>query len=166
MVSQKFLAFAKDYSSSHGLFDPESFRVEDDIDIAPYSDEELSELLPDSIEIESDDEIKPYSEDEIEERLRALLKRKRPQSKAASVYELAQLFSIAAGSFDPAVEGLVNYINGMEKAFLEAREGTDNPLAKVILTGMWQDFLNFKHKNWKDSFQMLAQRAREVALTS
>lgn len=60
--------------------------------------------------------------------------------------------------FTSATQELIDHINGLEKTFFEAREGTDDPVSKVIITGMWQDFLNFKHEKWKDAFRMLAQR--------
>lgn len=158
MVSEKLLSFANEFSRTAelGLYDPK-FEVDESIstDLPLYSDEELEQAPSEGIE--------PYSDEELEERLRhvydILSNKKAPIDKSAD--RLVSLLKIAG--FDPAVEDLIKYINGVETAFIGAREGTDDPLAKVILTGMWQDFLNFKHEKWKGSFQMLAQQAQEVA---
>lgn len=160
MVSNKLLAFANEFNriARLGLFDPK-FEFEDiESNLPLYSDEEI-DAIP------HQEGVSAYSDEELEDRLRALLNKKHHKEvedemdKAAR--RLDNLRKLAA--FDPAVQELVSYINGMESAFLGARESTDDPLSRVILTGMWQDFLNFKHEKWKDSFLMLHQRGQEVA---
>lgn len=57
--------------------------------------------------------------------------------------------------FEGALNDLMKYLSGMEPAFAKARSSTDDPIKQITLTGMWQDWINFKDSNWKDLFYKL-----------
>jgi hypothetical protein len=57
--------------------------------------------------------------------------------------------------FKDKIKDLYRHLAGLEERFIEARDATDDPIKRVILTGMWADWQNFKDDKWKSSFYAL-----------
>lgn len=65
--------------------------------------------------------------------------------------------------FEAALQDLMKYLSGMEHFFAKARSATEDPIKQITLTGMWQDWVNFKDANWKDLFYKLQKDEMSVA---
>ena len=71
------------------------------------------------------------------------------------ILKFAQEYEQALQQEEGALDDLFGYIALMESKFIEAREKIDDPVKRVVLTGMYNDWLNFKSEKWRDSIYML-----------
>ena len=73
------------------------------------------------------------------------------------IYRFAQVYEEAFQKEEAAVGELLDYIGQMEPKFIQARDGVEDPIKKVVLTGMYSDWLNFKAEKWRESIYMLTK---------
>lgn len=60
------------------------------------------------------------------------------------------------------MSNIYSNIAQMEKLFSAAVEATSDPVKRTILIGMYNDWINFKYKAWKDAFYMLEKGEHQV----